>query len=76
MSFSIMTVECNRKMLTQRKYEHAAAARNLYTMVGQPSLTDFKNMVKLNLLPNSLVSLQDINNAEFLFGPDVGSLKG
>eukprot|EP00957_Ditylum_brightwellii_P137477 10481632-Ditylum_brightwellii.AAC.1 len=45
-------------------------------MVGQPSLADFKNMVKINLLPDSPVTVQDLNNVEFLFGPDVGTLKG
>eukprot|EP00957_Ditylum_brightwellii_P189505 14424222-Ditylum_brightwellii.AAC.2 len=33
-------------------------------------------MGKLNLLPGSPVSLQDVTNAEFLFGPDLGTLKG
>eukprot|EP00957_Ditylum_brightwellii_P143011 10896631-Ditylum_brightwellii.AAC.1 len=30
----------------------------------------------MNLLPNSLISVKDINNAEFVFGPDLGTLKG
>eukprot|EP00957_Ditylum_brightwellii_P009033 682733-Ditylum_brightwellii.AAC.1 len=33
-------------------------------------------MVELNLLPGSPVSLQDATYAEFLFGPDLGALKG
>eukprot|EP00957_Ditylum_brightwellii_P103060 7853835-Ditylum_brightwellii.AAC.1 len=45
-------------------------------MVGRPSMSDFKNMVKMNLLSGSPVSLQDVDNAKFLFGTDVGSLKG
>eukprot|EP00957_Ditylum_brightwellii_P092677 7056915-Ditylum_brightwellii.AAC.1 len=45
-------------------------------MVECPSMSDFRNMVKMNLLPGSPVSLQDIDNAEFLFGTDMGLLKG
>eukprot|EP00957_Ditylum_brightwellii_P166591 12681050-Ditylum_brightwellii.AAC.3 len=63
-------------MLTRRKYEQAVKARKLYAMEGRPSVADFKNMVKMNLLPGSPVSLQDVNNIKFLFGTDVGSLKG
>ena len=30
----------------------------------------------MNLIPNCPVTIQDIKNAEFLWGPDIGCLKG
>eukprot|EP00957_Ditylum_brightwellii_P134473 10251717-Ditylum_brightwellii.AAC.2 len=63
-------------MLMRCEYEGAVLARKLYAMVDCPSLADFKNMVRINLLPNLPVSGKDINNAEFVFGPDVGALTG
>eukprot|EP00957_Ditylum_brightwellii_P038877 2938109-Ditylum_brightwellii.AAC.1 len=71
-----MTVEDNRKMMTRREYKGAVAARKLCAMVGRPSLVDYKNMIKMNLLPDSPVSVKDIDNAEFVVGPDLGALKG
>eukprot|EP00957_Ditylum_brightwellii_P106997 8163663-Ditylum_brightwellii.AAC.1 len=44
-------------------------------MVGHPLLANYKNMIRMNLLPNSPVSIKNIDNAEFVFGPDVGALK-
>eukprot|EP00957_Ditylum_brightwellii_P165101 12569942-Ditylum_brightwellii.AAC.1 len=76
LSFNIVTMEGNRRMLTRLEYERAVAARKLYAMVGCPSLADFNNMPRMNLLPDLPVSVKDINNAEFVFGPDVGALKG
>eukprot|EP00957_Ditylum_brightwellii_P057647 4371044-Ditylum_brightwellii.AAC.1 len=63
-------------MLTRKEFENVVKARKLYAMVERPSNANFVNMVKLNLLPDSPISLQDVKNAEFLFGPDLGSLKG
>eukprot|EP00957_Ditylum_brightwellii_P183278 13960761-Ditylum_brightwellii.AAC.1 len=45
-------------------------------MVGCPSLADFKNMARMNLFPDLSFSVKDINNGEFVFGPDVGALRG
>eukprot|EP00957_Ditylum_brightwellii_P000093 6616-Ditylum_brightwellii.AAC.1 len=69
-------VEGNQQMITRQEYEQAVKAHKLYAMVGCPSMPDFKNMVKMNLLPGSPISLQDVDNAKFLFGMDVGSIKG
>eukprot|EP00957_Ditylum_brightwellii_P043088 3264027-Ditylum_brightwellii.AAC.1 len=71
-----MTVEGNRKMPTRKEYEKAVAAQKLYALVGQSSVANFNNMVKLNLLLGFPVSLQDVTSAEFLFGMDLGTLKG
>eukprot|EP00957_Ditylum_brightwellii_P090346 6880344-Ditylum_brightwellii.AAC.1 len=63
-------------MVTRRKYEQAVKARNLYAMVGCPSMLDFTSMIQMNLLPGSPVTVQDVRNTEFIFGKDIGALKG
>eukprot|EP00957_Ditylum_brightwellii_P025330 1916487-Ditylum_brightwellii.AAC.1 len=63
-------------MMTWCKYKGAIAARKLYALVGCPSLDDDKNIIKMDLLPNSPFSVKDINNTEFVFGSDLGALKG
>jgi hypothetical protein len=42
----VNTVEENVKKFTKRQIERADVARRLYGIVGYPSLTDFKNMIK------------------------------
>eukprot|EP00957_Ditylum_brightwellii_P019360 1460771-Ditylum_brightwellii.AAC.1 len=62
-------------MITWREYEGAVAARKLYGMVGCPLLANYKNMIRMILLSDSPVSVKDIDNAEFVFDPDLGALK-
>ena len=45
-------------------------------MVGYHSDKDFKNMVCVGMIPNCPVNLDDIKNANTIFGSDVPSLKG
>ena len=45
-------------------------------MIGRPSTRDFIKIVDNNLLPNCPITSRDIRNAEIIFGPDVGTLKG
>ena len=37
---------------------------------------DYVRYVANNLIPNCPITVQDIKNAEFIWGPDLGSLKG
>eukprot|EP00957_Ditylum_brightwellii_P184480 14051030-Ditylum_brightwellii.AAC.1 len=76
MSFHISTVKGNRQIVTRREYEQTVKARKLYAMVGQPSISDFTGMIKMNLLLGSPVTTQDVKNAKFLFGKDIKALKG
>ncbi len=66
----------NRLMYTERQYQQAKKARELYHAIGNPSVKDFKNIVKMNATKNCPVTVEDINIAEKIFGPDVSSLKG
>lgn len=51
-------------------------ARKIQTMIDRLSTRDFKWIVENNLLPNCPITKQDIVDAEKIFGPDIGSLKG
>ena len=56
--------------------ERAKKARNLYAMLGYPSVYDYKIIVKNNILMNCPISEKDIDIAEKIFGPDIHRLKG
>ena len=72
----ISTVKHNKSSYTDKDYHRALAAHELQIKIGRPSIKDFKNIITVNLLPNCPVTRQDIDAAEDIFGPDIGSLKG
>ena len=45
-------------------------------MIGVPSTQDFMTAVQHNLIPNIKVTVQDIKNAELIFGKDLGAIQG
>ena len=54
----------------------AKRAREFYHMAGAPTFTNLKMVLKQNLFQNCPVTVNDVNLAEKIFGPDVSSLKG
>jgi hypothetical protein len=72
----ITTMEENRKFYTERQFQRAKKARELYYSLGAPSLQDFKTMGTMNFIKNNPILFEDIKIAESIFGPDIGSLKG
>ena len=72
----VETVQENSKEFTKRQVNEAKSARRLYSMVGRPSLKDFRVLIKANMLRNCPVTLEVVNNAQKIFGPDVTALKG
>jgi hypothetical protein len=72
----VNTVEENRSKFTNREYQNALLARKIQKMIGRPSTRDFIHYVENLLIPNCPIGRNDIMNAEKIFGPDVGSLKG
>jgi hypothetical protein len=72
----VNSVEENRSNFTNRKYQNALLARKIQKMIGRPSTRDFIHYVENLLIPNFPINRNDIMNAEKIFGPDVGSLKG
>ena len=69
-------VKENRMKYTNNDYLHALRARKLQIMVGRPSTTTFVDLLKRNGIANCPVTLADVEAAEYIFGPDIGSLKG
>ena len=50
-------------------------ARNIYHMVGAPTLRDLKMILWHNIIHNFPVTVEDIEIVDKIFGPDVSSLK-
>lgn len=73
---SLDSVEENKLWFTPRQVELAKKARTLYHALGTPSLKDFKAIVTMNGVRNLPITIQDIERAELIFGPDIGALKG
>jgi hypothetical protein len=75
-SHLINTVRENRAGYTQRQFEQAKRARELYHIVGTPTIETFKTLIKMNAIRNCPVTTEDVNIAEKIFGADMSSLKG
>ncbi len=70
------TVEENKLHFTAREFEQAKLARKLYHNVGTPTVKNFKALLRGNVIANCPVTVQDVSNAEKIFGPSMSSLKG
>jgi Reverse transcriptase (RNA-dependent DNA polymerase)/Zinc knuckle len=75
-SVFVTTVEDNKSKFSQRDYLRAIEARKLLCKIGRPSQKTFLHILDKNLLPNCPVTRRDALNAQLIFGPDIGSLKG
>jgi hypothetical protein len=69
-------VEENKSFYTQRQFERAKRARDLYHALGTPSINDFKAMLRMNTITNNPVTTEDIKIAEKIFGLDIKALQG
>ena len=58
------------------KVLEAKRARKLLHILGFPTAENLKNMLRMNAIKNCPVTVEDVTNAEKIFGPDVASLKG
>ena len=72
----ITTVENNKSKFSNRDYLRALEARKLLCRIGRPSQQTFLKILDGNLIPNCPVTRRDALNAQLIFGPDLGSLKG
>jgi hypothetical protein len=75
-SHLINTVKENRVGYTQRQFEQAKRAQELYHIVGLPTIELFRTLIKMNAIKNSPVTTEDVNNAEKIFGVNMLSLRG
>ena len=72
----LSTISKNKDSYTQNNCLHAVRARQLQITLGQPSTKNFVRIITANTILNCPVTLADIKAAEFIFGPEVGLLKG
>ena len=72
----VKTVTENEKGYSNRQLTDTKTVRDLYAKVGYPSIKDFANMVKKNMIMNYPVTIEDVMRAEKINGPCVQALKG
>jgi hypothetical protein len=72
----VNTLEDNKKFFTPRQFERAKIARDLFHSLGCPSLVNLKGAIRMNLIRDNPVTTKDVDLAEHIFGPDVGTVKG
>ena len=72
----LSTVALNKAKYTVSDCQRAEKARAVQRIIARPSTARYKELVRNNRIPHCDVTVQDIINAEDIFGPDVGSLKG
>jgi Reverse transcriptase (RNA-dependent DNA polymerase)/Zinc knuckle len=72
----VNTVKENAANYSKAEIERATLARKVQARIGRPNTRQFLEIISSNFIPNCPISKQDIINAETIFGPDVGSLKG
>jgi hypothetical protein len=63
----IKTVKENRVGYTQRQFEQAKRAQELYHVVGTPTIDTFKTLIKMNTIRNCPVTTEDVNIAKNIF---------
>ena len=72
----LQTVEENASKYTERQYKRAKLANDIYIKIGCPSVKDFKHLIANNLINNCPVTIEDVKNAEDIFGKNIHNLKG
>ena len=58
-----------------KEYSDASKARSIQYIIGRPNTKDYIRYVENNMLPNRPITKADINCAEEILGPNLGSLK-
>jgi len=72
----VNTVQDNFEGHTKHDIAKAKEARRLQGMIGNPTDKEFKGMVREKLITNYPVTVQDVENANRIFGPDLANLRG
>ena len=72
----VNTIEENETFFTKRQRMRAKRARDLLKTVGFPTVSDLKKALTMNSIGNCPVTKLDLEIAEEIYGPDMGTLKG
>ena len=63
------------KFYTPREVARAKKARDLLAALGTPSIADLKAAIAMNAIAGLPLTTKDVDLAEKIFGPDLGTLK-
>lgn len=72
----VQSIRGNYEGFTRREVDGAIAARDLQANLGHVSKTTKENVSQSNILHDCPVSMNDLANAEIIFGPSLPQLKG
>jgi hypothetical protein len=73
--WSVSTVDNQKKLYTKRAYKHVVLARKIQTIIMQPLTQSYQDVI-IDHMTDCPVTKADIQAAEKMFGPNLGSLKG
>ena len=71
----ITTLAENKDFFTQRQFERAKKARDLFHAVDTPLIPDIQAVLRMNLIKNNPITNDDVKIASNVFGPDVSTIK-
>ena len=72
----ITTLEENKTFYTDRQFERAKRARDMFHALGAPSVQNVKAAISMGLIKNCPVTVKDVDLVARIFGPDIGIIKG
>jgi hypothetical protein len=72
----VNTVRENFEVYMHHKVMKAMEARHIQGMIANPTKREFAGMVREQLLTNCPVTVQDVDNANQIFDPDLANLRG
>jgi hypothetical protein len=70
----VNTVRGNFEGYTRHKFKKAQDARRLQRIIGNPTEQEFAGMVREKLITSCPVTVQDVPNANRIFGPDLANI--
>ncbi len=73
---NVQTVRENYEGYTKHEILKAKEARRAQGLIENPSESNFKGMVRGNMIQNCLITSDDITNVRTIFGPDLASIRG
>ena len=72
---NIITVKDNMQGYTTRQIKKTDEARKLYHIIGTPTVENFKGLIKMNMIANNPITVEDVDRAEKIYGPSIYSMK-
>ena len=72
----INTVSQNMEGFSKRQVKQADVARTLYAKLSYPSWKDFRWIIRSNQIKDCPVTVQDVDNAQAIWGKNIARLKG